>query len=116
MKRLNPDEFANKVINQFCNEITDLVFQYIENDEELMLEYLRVVSDHNLDKTNQTLGFSIKQRFNAELKVLDEVYKKFEKTSVNDIVDLSHQEKAWDINKDTRTKEINYIYAFDLIH
>ncbi len=66
MERLNPNEFANKVINQFSNEITDLVFLYIENDEELMLEYLRVVSDHTLDKTNQTLGSAIRQRFNLD--------------------------------------------------
>lgn len=66
MERLNPDEFANKVINQFSSEITDLVFQYIENDEKLMLQYLRVISDYKLDKVNQTLGSSIKQRFNLD--------------------------------------------------
>ena len=56
-------EFANKVVTQFCDELTDLLFLYIENDKELMLEYLRLVSDHSLDTVNQDLGLQFKEKF-----------------------------------------------------
>lgn len=49
---MTTEEFAQKVINKFNEELTDLVFLYIENDTELMHDYLRLVSDKDLDTVN----------------------------------------------------------------
>ena len=43
-----------------------LVFLYIENDKDLMHEYLRLVSDYDLDKVNRDLGKNIKGKFNVD--------------------------------------------------
>ena len=55
--------FAEKVINLFSKRITDEVFLMIENDKELLQEYLRLVSDTKLDTVNQTIGKKVKQRY-----------------------------------------------------
>lgn len=66
---LKPDStelFAQNVVSRFYEELTDLVFLYIENDRELMLQYLRLVSESNLDTVNKALGKMIKEKFGVE--------------------------------------------------
>ena len=66
---LNPDGtevFAQNVVSRFYEELTDLVFLYIENDRELMHQYLRLVSESNLDTVNKALGKKIKEKFGVE--------------------------------------------------
>jgi len=56
--------FEEKALEQFTKEITDLFFLYIENDEDLMHDYLRVIGrDHDLDTTNKKLGEAVKSWF-----------------------------------------------------
>ena len=55
--------FAEEVTEQFAKTITDHVFLMIENDRELFQRYLRLVSDHKLDPTNQIIGKKVKERF-----------------------------------------------------
>jgi hypothetical protein len=62
-----------------------------------------------------------KRKFNSgiftenELNVLKEVVLCFEKTKTNDIIKISHQEKAWDDNFNAGKKLINYNYSFELM-
>ena len=63
---MKTEEFAQKVIDKFNEELTDLVFQYIENDAELMHDYLRLISDKDLDTVNKALGKKIKEKFGVE--------------------------------------------------
>lgn len=63
---MSTEEFAQKVIDKFNAELTDLVFQYIENDAELMHDYLRLVSDKDLDTVNKVLGRSIKEMIGVQ--------------------------------------------------
>jgi len=49
----------------------------------------------------------------SEMSVLNEIANRFKDTSTNDIIEISHKEKAWLENKDDK-KLINYFYAFDL--
>lgn len=106
-----------RAINKgFVPEKYDSIYEYMEQEGMIEIVHEFYKNGHEGEKFTALQNFDSSLFNNDELKILDEVYKKFEKTSVNDIVDLSHQEKAWDINKDTPTKEINYIYAFDLIH
>lgn len=63
---MTTDEFAQKVTDKFNEELTDLVFQYIENNAELMHDYLRLVSDIDLDTVNKALGRKIKEKFGVD--------------------------------------------------
>jgi hypothetical protein len=66
---LKPDStevFAQNVVNRFYEELTDLMFLYIENDRELIHQYLRLVSESNLDTVNRALGKKIKEKFGME--------------------------------------------------
>lgn len=50
----------------------------------------------------------------VELKVLEKVAKVFGETNTSDLVEISHQEKAWKENHSSNAF-INYSFAFDLI-
>ena len=59
--------FEEKALKQFTTEITDLFFLYIENDEDLMHDYLRVIGrECDLDTTNKKLGEAVKGWFKLE--------------------------------------------------
>ena len=61
------NEFKEKALGQFTREITDLFFLYIENDDDLMHDYLRVIGrESDLDTTNKKLGEAVKSWFNLE--------------------------------------------------
>ena len=56
--------FQERALTQFTLEITDIFFQYIENDKQLFQEYLRVIGRANdLDTTNKQLGEFVKTWF-----------------------------------------------------
>ena len=60
-------QFQDKALKQFTKEITDIFFCYIENDKELLQDYLRVIGrDSNLDETNMSLGAAVKEWFHLE--------------------------------------------------
>lgn len=63
---MTTEQFAQKVTDKFNEELTDLIFLYIENDAELMHDYLRLVSDKDLDTVNKALGRKIKEKFGVE--------------------------------------------------
>ena len=69
MKELN--DFKKKVINEFSKEITDRVFLMIQNDKELMKEYLLLIEKGNsLTYINSEIAKEIKRKFS--LKNLNE--------------------------------------------
>ena len=60
-------QFQQRALTQFTREITDIFFCYIENDKELLQDYLRVIGrDSNLDETNMSLGAAVKDWFDLE--------------------------------------------------
>ncbi len=59
------NDFKDKVLDQFCEDITDRVFLMIQNDRELMQDYLDVLSSGNARKSiNSELAKEVKRRFN----------------------------------------------------
>lgn len=60
------EDFNKKVINEFIVSITDRVFLMIQENRDLMLEYLRLVSDTSLDDVNKSLGKAVKERLRLE--------------------------------------------------
>lgn len=53
-------KFSDEVLSKFSKEITDQVFLSIQNDRELMHEYLRLISKEGIDSVNQHIGKSVK--------------------------------------------------------
>ena len=62
MKEL--DDFKKKVIDKFTLHLTDEVFLLIQNDKELMKEYLSIISKNSsLKYVNSEIAKEIKKRF-----------------------------------------------------
>ncbi len=59
-------KIKQKVIDNFIDSITDRVFLMIQNGQDLMLEYLRLVSNNTLDTVNKSLGKAVKERQKLE--------------------------------------------------
>ena len=57
-------QFCDEVLNEFRNNITDAVFCYLQNDKELMRNYLALV--RNLDKGKQTINSQLAQAITRE--------------------------------------------------
>ncbi|MDR1811450.1 MAG: hypothetical protein LBQ87_01350 [Candidatus Fibromonas sp.] len=61
--------FADKVISQKNKSITDEIFLLIQNNKDLMQEYLRLVGDNGLSSVNTQIGRRVKEAYgltNAE--------------------------------------------------
>ncbi len=62
-------KFADEVISQMNKSITDKIFLLIQNDKDLMHQYLRLVEKHKLNPVNAQIGKRIKEEYkltNAE--------------------------------------------------
>lgn len=56
-------EFAERVSASYAKEITDQIFLLIQNNHDLMYEYLHLVEQHGVTSVNQQIGKHIKTRF-----------------------------------------------------
>jgi hypothetical protein len=63
-------EFKQKVMDQFSSEITDNVFLMIQNDKDLLFEYLKLLEGHKLNILNSSIAKEIKKRYNLDNKDL----------------------------------------------
>jgi hypothetical protein len=55
------DEYAEAIVNKFIEEITDQVFLYIENSDDLMREYMSNVNRHGLLNVNTSIGEKVRE-------------------------------------------------------
>ena len=53
-------DVAQKAIGMMNKRITNEIFMVIQNNRDLMQEYLRAVEDEGLDTVNQTIGKEVK--------------------------------------------------------
>ncbi|WP_152004396.1 hypothetical protein [Desulfoluna spongiiphila] len=60
---MTPRELAEEAISRFNKKITNEIFALIQNDRELMYEYLRIIERDGLDTTNQTIGKMVKAKY-----------------------------------------------------
>ena len=60
---MTPGELAEEAISKFNKKITNEIFTLIQNDRELMYEYLRTIERDGLDTTNQTIGKMVKEKY-----------------------------------------------------
>lgn len=64
-------EFNDLVIKRFTSEITDIIFQYIQGNDDLMCKYLDLVSQNTRKSVNASLGKAIAKQFKID-NALDE--------------------------------------------
>jgi hypothetical protein len=65
MEKLN--DFKKKVVDEFTTHLTDKVFLMIQNDKELMKEYLSVIEEgSSLAYINSEIAKEIKKRYDLD--------------------------------------------------
>jgi hypothetical protein len=62
-KQMLAKEIAKAAIKKMNKRITNEIFLIIQNDRELMKEYLRAVESSKLDTVNQTIGKEVKRAY-----------------------------------------------------
>ncbi|MFV0419159.1 MAG: hypothetical protein ACK5KT_10570 [Dysgonomonas sp.] len=70
--------FAEEVIQAFTKDLTDNVFLYIQENEELLQMYLDAISESDRKTVNSVLGKLIKKRFDVKNEI-DDKTGRFEK-------------------------------------
>lgn len=68
---MTTEEFLNVLFETFEAEITDKVFQTIEQDPDLMRLYLKQVEEHGTE-INRFIGKAVKERYNLENNGIEE--------------------------------------------
>jgi len=63
---MNPNEYAEEIVNEFVREITDNLFLFIEQDEERMRKYMTNANRFELDALNKAIGLKIKEMLDLE--------------------------------------------------
>lgn len=61
---MTPKQIAEEAIKRMNKKITNEIFMIIQNDRDLMKEYLRSLEGSSLDTQNQTIGKEIKKAYN----------------------------------------------------
>jgi DNA-binding transcriptional regulator YiaG len=91
------------------------IFEYLANNEDVNIIYATFPEGG----TGEQFKPNSKRKFHAELftenelLILENIAQRFKDTTTNEIIEISHKEKAWQENKDEK-KIIDYIYSFDL--
>ncbi|MFV0553244.1 MAG: type II toxin-antitoxin system antitoxin SocA domain-containing protein [Mangrovibacterium sp.] len=91
------------------------IFEYLANKEEFDIRFVSFPDGGTGEqfKPNPNRTFDTQQFSEAELNILESVAERFENVSTNEIIEISHQEKAWIENNEGK-KLIDYYYGFEL--
>lgn len=91
------------------------IFEYLANKEELDIYYTNFPDGGTGEqfKPNSKKAFNKDLFSTLELDILNTVAELFKNTSTNEIIKISHNEKAW-IENNAEKKLIDYNYSFDL--
>lgn len=98
----------------------------VVNNYQSIFEYIS--NNNNVDIESATFKDGVGEQFKPhperkfkpalfdeeELNILNRVSKKFAGTTTQEMIDISHTEKAWKDNFSNGKQLINYLYAFDL--
>lgn len=91
------------------------IFEYLANEDEIDIFYTEFANggfgEQFVARDNRPFNSSLFSEL--ELDVLKKIVATFKTTSTNDIIELSHLEKAWKENEKTKNV-ISYEYAFEL--
>jgi hypothetical protein len=59
-------DFSKSVLESYSKVITNQIFLLIQNDKDMMQDYLKAVEENGSDVVNRHLGKAIKIRFGLE--------------------------------------------------
>ena len=98
------------VPNNFNN-----IFEYLANKDEIDIYYTTFQNGGVGEQfqPNSSKSFNKELFTDSELQTLHSVAERFKNTSTNEMIDISHKEKAW-IENIADKKLIDYRYAFEL--
>jgi hypothetical protein len=91
------------------------IFEYLANRDDVDI-YYTAFQDGG---TGEQFKPNSKKEFNSmlftenELLILEKITERFKNTSTDEIIEISHREKAWQENIEEK-KLIDYKYSFDL--
>lgn len=60
------NQFTKKAIDKFTVDITDKMFILIQNDKELMQDYLNLLEDNKRHVVNSSIAKAIKEKFKLD--------------------------------------------------
>lgn len=63
---IQTENFANEVYTNFYRDLTDQLFLYIQNDNDLKDKYNNLISKFTKETINQDLGQLFKELFNVD--------------------------------------------------
>lgn len=91
------------------------IFEYLANKDELDIYYTNFADGGTGEqfKPNPNKTFDKELFTESELQILESVAERFKNTSTNEIIEISHKEKAW-IDNNAEKKLIDYNYSFEL--
>jgi len=91
------------------------LYEFLANNNDVNIEYSTFSNGNSGEqfKPNSKRHFNSKLFSENELQVLEEIAKRFIKTSTQEIIKASHEEKAW-IENSAGNKIIDYKYGFEL--
>jgi len=91
------------------------IFEYLANKDEVDVYYTDFANGGTGEqfKPNPGKKFQADLFTEQELQILNGVVEKFKNASTSEIISISHEEKAWQDNKEEK-KLIDYTYSFEL--
>ena len=91
------------------------IFEYLTNNNEIEILFTEFPNGYTGEqfKPLKNRNFKAELFSDSELEILDKVATIFKNTSTNEIIELSHLEKAWTMNEKDKNI-ISYKYAFEL--
>jgi hypothetical protein len=63
---MDTKKFMDKVFEKFHTSITDEIFCFIENDKELLHEYLKLLESNKLNVLNSNIAKAIKAKYGLQ--------------------------------------------------
>lgn len=93
------------------------LFEYISNKGDIIIESKSFFDEGTGEQllAVESKSFNEELFTEKELEVLENVARTFKNVSTKEIIELSHQEKAWQENLNKKDF-IDYKYSFDLVH
>lgn len=91
------------------------IFEYLANRDEVDIYYINFTNGGTGEqfKPNKNRQFNAELFSQEETAVLEMITNRFRLTSTDEIIEISHKEKAW-IENQSDKKLINYHYSFEL--
>lgn len=91
------------------------IFEYLANKNEIDIYYTNFANGGTGEqfRPNKNRKFNADLFSKEELGVMKNIVERFKNVSTNEIIEISHKEKAW-IENQAERKFIDYNYSFDL--